>query len=144
MTGRLRSVADTMSHTHGLVNPMDRECSPEKRCLRCEIEAEIVAINQDARWAQECLTAAGFEGGRSTAGPDRALTYIERIAERTGEDKILPAPTRGRDYESSLAGFRSMQTDEWNGLLLSLMRGGVLEPEENEAFLVVLKERSKA
>jgi hypothetical protein len=53
------------------------------------------------------------------------------------------APTPGRDYESSLKGFREMPDDEWNRLIQSLLRGGVLEVEEQRAFEVVLKERNE-
>ena len=52
------------------------------------------------------------------------------------------APTPGRDYESSLRGFREMPDDEWQRLLWSLLGGGVLEVEEQRAFEVVLKERN--
>jgi len=55
----------------------------------------------------------------------------------------LPRMTPGRDFQSSLEGFRSMSDAEWNGLLMSMLRAGVLEPEEDRAFRIVLKERSK-
>jgi hypothetical protein len=38
---KLSSLVAELPHTHGLVNSMDPECSPEKRCLRCELEVEL-------------------------------------------------------------------------------------------------------
>jgi hypothetical protein len=40
-TSRLSELVAEVPHTHGLVNPFDPECSPTKRCLRCEMESEL-------------------------------------------------------------------------------------------------------
>lgn len=52
-------------------------------------------------------------------------------------------PDPRKNAEDAYQAFMSMSDNEFTGLLLSLVKGGVLEPEEDKGFRRALTERSK-